>query len=124
MPHERTGRFPISTVQAPHCWIPQPNLVPVKPTVSRSAHSKGVSGSRLRVCCFPLIFKVVILPPSKRLNDHKTFRLKCSILLRLSLKALTVLTTAETISDVFSSPSAPCFSLLKKLMYLAFSCGS
>jgi len=48
----------------------------------------------------------------------------CSILLRLSLKALTVLTTAETISDVFSSPSAPCFSLLKKLMYLAFSCGS
>jgi hypothetical protein len=33
------------TVQAPHWAMPQPNLVPVKPSVSRSTHSNGVSGS-------------------------------------------------------------------------------
>ena len=34
----------------------------------------------------------------------------CSILISLSLKALTVLTTAEPISEVFSSPSSLHFS--------------
>ena len=30
------------TVQAPHSPIPQPNLVPVKPRLSRNTHSRGV----------------------------------------------------------------------------------
>jgi hypothetical protein len=31
------------TVQAPHCAMPQPNFVPVRPKVSRKTHSKGVT---------------------------------------------------------------------------------
>src|ERR1700744_556444 len=35
----------ICTVQAPHCAIPQPNFVPVKPITSRNTQRSGVSGS-------------------------------------------------------------------------------
>src|SRR5215831_7171812 len=38
------------TVQAPHWAMPQPYLVPVRPSVSRSTHSSGVSGST-STCC-------------------------------------------------------------------------
>jgi hypothetical protein len=60
MPQERTGRLPISTVQAPHCWMPQPYLVPVRPTVSRIAQSNGVSSSTSTNRFLPLIFNSVI----------------------------------------------------------------
>jgi hypothetical protein len=43
--HERTARSFTSTVHAPQAEIPHPNFVPVKPSVSRSAHKSGVSGS-------------------------------------------------------------------------------
>ena len=33
------------TVQAPHCAIPQPNLVPVNLSSSRNTHRSGVSGA-------------------------------------------------------------------------------
>src|SRR5882724_8716592 len=48
---ERTGCPSICTVHAPHCAIPQPNLVPVRWSESRSTHRRGVSGpaSTLRV---------------------------------------------------------------------------
>ena len=42
---ERVGTPSICTVQAPHCAMPQPYLVPVRPTFSRIAHSRGVSGA-------------------------------------------------------------------------------
>jgi len=42
----RTGAPSSSTVQEPHEPIPQPNLVPVSPSPSRSAQSRGVSGER------------------------------------------------------------------------------
>src|SRR5258708_8333725 len=45
---------PICTVQAPHCAMPQPNLVPVRPTTSRIAHSNGMSGSTSREIGLPL----------------------------------------------------------------------
>jgi hypothetical protein len=48
------------TVQAPHCAIPQPNFVPVSPTASRNAQSRGVSGSRSMSCCVPLTVSVII----------------------------------------------------------------
>ena len=38
----------------------QPYLIPVRSTVSRMAQSSGVSGSKSRVCCFPLMLRVVI----------------------------------------------------------------
>jgi len=107
MPQESTGRLPISTVHAPHCWIPQPNLVPVKPTVSRNAQSNGVSGSRLRVCCFSLIFNVVILPPWLRLNYTKSLLLIGSLRNRLPVAAKTALAKAGPIKEVPASPSPP-----------------
>jgi hypothetical protein len=42
------------TVQAPHCATPQPNLVPVRPTASRIAQSKGMFGSISSVVGLPL----------------------------------------------------------------------
>ena len=43
--HERTGSPSMCTVQAPHCAMPQPYLVPVSASCSRNTHSSGVSGS-------------------------------------------------------------------------------
>lgn len=42
---DRMGASLICTVQAPHCAIPQPNFVPVKPITSRKTQRSGVSGS-------------------------------------------------------------------------------
>ena len=42
---ERVATPSIWTVQAPHCAMPQPYLVPVRPTFSRMAQSSGVLGS-------------------------------------------------------------------------------
>ena len=41
---ERVGWPSTWTAQAEHCPMPQPYLVPVSPSVSRSTHSSGVSG--------------------------------------------------------------------------------
>jgi hypothetical protein len=51
------------TVQAPHCAMPQPYLVPVSPTFSRIAQSSGVSGSTSIVKDFPLIVRFAIAIP-------------------------------------------------------------
>src|SRR3989441_2191412 len=45
------------TVQAPHCAMPQPNLVPVSPSVSRSTQRSGVSGATVTVWRLPLTVK-------------------------------------------------------------------
>src|SRR5512143_3303615 len=42
--HARVATPSRCTVQAPHCPRPQPNFVPVKPSVSRSTQSNGISG--------------------------------------------------------------------------------
>src|SRR5919109_480279 len=42
---DRNGFPSRKTVHAPHWAIPQPNLVPIRPSVSRSTHSSGVLGS-------------------------------------------------------------------------------
>src|SRR5262245_15934288 len=42
---ERRAAPLTSTVQAPHCAMPQPYLVPVSPICSRIAHRSGVLGS-------------------------------------------------------------------------------
>src|SRR5512134_1238598 len=42
---ERAASPSRCTVQAPHCAAPQPNFVPVSPTTSRSAQSRGIAGS-------------------------------------------------------------------------------
>src|SRR5579883_2146088 len=43
------------TEQAPHCAMPQPYLVPVRPIFSRNTHRSGVSPSTFTVCALPLI---------------------------------------------------------------------
>ena len=45
----------ICTVQAPQSAWPQPYLVPVISSVSRSTQSRGVSGSTSTEYCFPLM---------------------------------------------------------------------
>src|SRR5271156_5950722 len=54
------------TVQAPHCAIPQPNFVPVKPITSRSTQRSGVSDSMLVCRDAPLtsiVITVALSPP-------------------------------------------------------------
>ena len=59
--HERTGAPFRCTVQAPHSAWPQPNLVPVMPSVSRRAQRMGVESSALTAVSLPLMFKVGIV---------------------------------------------------------------
>src|SRR5882672_11566814 len=59
--HERTATPSIWIVQAPHCAMPQPYLVPVRPTFSRNAHKSGMLGSTSTLCDWPLIVRVGIL---------------------------------------------------------------
>src|SRR5207245_4518396 len=48
-------------VQAPHWAMPQPYLVPVRPTFSRNAQSSGILGSTSTLCDWPLMLRVGIL---------------------------------------------------------------
>src|SRR5206468_2651172 len=47
------------TVHAPHCAMPQPNFVPVRPRVSRSTQSSGVSGLSVTERDLPLTVNVI-----------------------------------------------------------------
>src|SRR5665811_1834323 len=60
---ERTAMPSIWTVQAPHCAMPQPYLVPVRPIFSRIAQSSGVSGSTSTSNALPLIVRFAIAFP-------------------------------------------------------------
>ncbi|MOA15485.1 hypothetical protein D3C78_1356430 [compost metagenome] len=51
----RIGSPSRCTVQAPHSAMPQPNLVPVMPSTSRSTHSRGMSSGTLTSLAWPLI---------------------------------------------------------------------
>src|SRR5205807_5926595 len=55
--HERVATPSTWTVQAPHWAMPQPYLVPVRPTCSRNTHNSGVSGSTSTLCDCPLTVK-------------------------------------------------------------------
>src|SRR5690242_15536734 len=50
---DRVGWPLMWTVQAPHRAMPQPNLVPVIPRVSRRTHNRGICGTTSTVCDFP-----------------------------------------------------------------------
>src|SRR5262245_37125650 len=58
--HERMGWPSMCTVQAPHSAMPQPNLVPVIPRVSRMTHSSGVSGSTSTLWAWPLTSRLIM----------------------------------------------------------------
>src|ERR1700738_2850280 len=54
--HERTARPSRWTVQAPHWATPHPNLVPVRPTISRNTHNSGMSAGTSTERRSPLTF--------------------------------------------------------------------
>src|SRR5213593_4296474 len=61
---ERTAAPSRCTVQAPHCAMPHPYLVPVRPTCSRIAHRRGVLGLTLTSWVLPLMVRrAMVFPP-------------------------------------------------------------
>jgi hypothetical protein len=59
------------TVQAPHSAIPQPNLVPVMPSTSRSTQSRGVSPSTSTLWGVPLTLMVKGMASSEALSQNQ-----------------------------------------------------
>src|ERR1700692_4539530 len=57
---DRTGAPSTCTVQAPHCAIPHPNLVPVNPKISRSTQSRGISGGASIFLTSPFIRRLTM----------------------------------------------------------------
>src|SRR5579883_1356666 len=57
---ERVATPSMCTVQAPHWAMPQPYLVPVMPSVSRSTQSNGVRGSAFACSDFPLTLRTAM----------------------------------------------------------------
>src|SRR5262247_1313391 len=81
MTQERIATPSRCTVQAPHCAIPHPYLVPVRPTCSRITHSRGVLGLTLTSTDLPLTVKraIAIPPPSLVLELSALTHLRASI---------------------------------------------
>src|SRR4051812_24247949 len=74
---ERVATPSIWTVQAPHWAMPQPYLVPVRPSVSRSTQSSGVRGSALACSDLPLTLSTAmagLLRQSVVPNGGKPYR--------------------------------------------------
>src|SRR3954468_6700061 len=62
--HDRVGAPSIWTVHAPHSPSPQPNLLPVRLSTSRSVHNKGISLGTSRLWSFPFTFSAINdIPP-------------------------------------------------------------
>src|SRR5882762_2481009 len=62
--HDRVGAPLTCTVHAPHCAIPQPYLVPVRPSSSRMTHSSGVCGSPSNSRRVPVMLRVMDMQSS------------------------------------------------------------
>src|SRR5580765_8296002 len=58
------------TVQAPHSAAPQPNLVPVMPSVSRSAQRMGVLGSTSTWWSRPLTLSVLMIDQGSKVEGQ------------------------------------------------------
>jgi len=50
-------------VQAPHWAMPQPSLVPVRPSRSRSTQRSGMSGRASTARAFPFTVSISMGPP-------------------------------------------------------------
>ena len=63
--HANAGSPSISTMQAPHCSVPQPNRLPRNPSSSRSTDSSGVVAIGLDVNGLAVDDEVVspLIPP-------------------------------------------------------------
>ena len=65
------GQSAVMAVQAPHSAIPQPNLVPVMPSRSRSTQSRGVSSSTSTLWGVPLTLMVKGMTSSEALSQDQ-----------------------------------------------------
>src|SRR3989454_9033883 len=83
------------TVQAPHCAMPQPNLVPVSPSVSRNTQSNGVSGVTFTVTHLP--FTVKLMGDMRRSEEHTSeLQSPCNLVCRLLLEKKKKTTIVDT----------------------------
>src|SRR5258707_15775948 len=57
---ERTALSSRCTVQAPHCAMPQPNFVPVRPIKSLKTHKSGIFGGASTDRVSPLILRAIM----------------------------------------------------------------
>src|SRR4029453_15217217 len=69
---ERVAVSSIRTVHAPHSALPQPNLVPVMPSTSRSTQSRGVSPSTSTggSTALPLFVSAMVTSTLRRVVGH------------------------------------------------------
>ena len=67
------------TVQAPHWAMPQPYLVPWRPTTSRIAHNRGMSGSASSVVALPLSVKVTDMMEGPHIGMEHLCREPCVV---------------------------------------------
>src|SRR5687767_8153573 len=102
MTHERTTSPLKCTEQAPHCAMPHPYFVPVRPTCSRITHSNGVVGSTSMLCDCPLMVRATICPPAHPPVSFPCRQLARERLLcwrdfckRASMQSLTILNKAR-----------------------------
>ena len=75
---ERTGLPSICTVQAPHWAMPQPNFVPVMPSMSRRTQSNGMSVGPSNDFDSPLTVNVTMRDPIFSKDVGQTLRLRNS----------------------------------------------
>ena len=64
--HDRVATPSICTVQAPHWAMPQPYLVPVRPSVSRNTHKQRCAQIDIRLIVLTVDVEGHHLPSSRR----------------------------------------------------------
>src|SRR5438132_9645236 len=69
---ERVASPLMCTVQAPQSAMPQPNLVPVMFSVSRSTQSRGMSGLTSTDCGLPFKVKLMAMESSQLADAYPT----------------------------------------------------
>src|SRR4026207_266099 len=68
--HDRVGVPFTCTVHAPHCATPQPNLVPVSPSSSRTTQSSGASPGCSECASLPLTVNLTIVFPPQESTSY------------------------------------------------------
>jgi hypothetical protein len=100
------------TVQAPHCAMPHPNFVPISPSVSRSAQSRGVSESTSISWACPLTVSRVTNPPQPENLPRLQTGLKS---LARGLRRQSGQKVARTGAKPATFAPAPCVALIPQM---------
>src|SRR3954468_23598204 len=106
----RVGTPSMCTVQAPQAAMPQPYLVPVNPSVSRSAHSRGISGSTSSARSLPLTVIAIVM------GAHDSVLLHCPTAMLKLFRLITPYRGYVAIVLVLALAQSIGFLLLPRLM--------